>query len=266
MFNGGATGISGKKLSFLANVGTLVEPISSKADYTKGSVELPKSLFSHHDQVEQWQTSVPQGMNVLSGWAGRAADILHSTLNTEQTGNFYMPMNYSLSGNSTFQIGESEGQFVMTSNGALGLTGANVETALHRAKKQLLEQVVESPIEDHYRNLFRQTHGRITGDSLARGEFFEDILANPNSLNGMDVEAAVSTAGFARGSIGENLAVALKTIAVREQLKLRRQTVFVEFGGWDHHSELLLNQASMLGDLDRALHSFQRARVFRTSR
>ena len=33
-----------------------------------------------------------------------------------------MPMNFSLSGNSTFQIGESEGQFVITDSGALTFT------------------------------------------------------------------------------------------------------------------------------------------------
>ena len=40
-----------------------------------------------------------------------------------------------------------------------------------------------------------------------------------------------------------------RTIAARENLGVRRQTFFVTFGGWDHHDELLDNQAGMLTTL-----------------
>ena len=62
-----------------SNVGTLIQPIT-KAQFNaweKGQdnvLPVPKALFSHNDQSEQWQTAVPQGMSQLSGWAGRAAD------------------------------------------------------------------------------------------------------------------------------------------------------------------------------------------------
>lgn len=259
MFNGTAGGVVGKKLSMLSNIGTLVEPIANKTDYQNRSVALPKALFSHRDQTEQWQTSVPQGMDILTGWAGRAADVIHSTYNTEQTGGYYMPMNFSLAGNSTFQIGQSQGQFVITSKGALGLSGNDVDSAVYRAKKQLIGQVVESPIEDHYRNLFQRTHGRITGNSIERGEQFGNVIESPGSVNGLDINAVIEGAGFYNHPLSDSFKAAAKTIAVREQLQLRRQTIFIEFGGWDHHNELLNSQASMLTVLDNVLHSFQKA-------
>lgn len=259
MFNGLGGNPLEKRLSLLANIGTLVAPIPDKASYLSGSVALPKALFSHRDQTEQWQTSVPQGQQILTGWAGRMADIIHSTLNTEQTGSYYMPMNFSLSGNSTFQIGESEGQFVITSDGALSFTGSGSTAPALAAKDQIIRDTVASPIEDHYRNLFHRTHGRITSNSIERGIEFGSYFDNPGSLNGHDVETVLATAGFPNHSFARNLQAAIRSIAIRPQLKLNRQTIFLEFGGWDHHSELLNTQAGMLSILDQSLFAFQQS-------
>jgi len=40
---------------------------------------------------------------------------------------------------------------------------------------------------------------------------------------------------------------------------LRRQTFFVNYGGWDHHGELLNTQAGMLATLDAAIGAYQQA-------
>lgn len=259
MFNGMGGDTAKKRVSLLANIGTLIEPIASKQAYLNGSVAIPKALFSHRDQIEQWQTSVPQGMSVLSGWGGRAADVIHSTLNTEQTGGYYMPMNFSLSGNAAFQIGQSEGQFVITSGGALSFTGTNRTSPVNQAKDQVLRSTVASPIEDHYQNLFQRTHGRITSNSIERGSDFQTRFDNPGLVNGLNINTVMSTAGFPNHWLSDQFKAALKTIAIRESLKLRRQTIFIEFGGWDHHTELLTNQRNMLLTLDAVLYAFQKS-------
>ena len=46
------------KLAFLFNTGTLIYPIT-RAQYLAGTMN-PPQLFSHADQVTQWQTSVPE--------------------------------------------------------------------------------------------------------------------------------------------------------------------------------------------------------------
>jgi uncharacterized protein (DUF1501 family) len=259
MFNGMGGDTTKKRVSLLANVGTLIEPIPDKQAYLNGSIAIPKALFSHRDQIEQWQTSVPQGMPILSGWGGRAADVIHSTLNTEQTGNFYMPMNFSLAGNSAFQIGQSEGQFVITGGGALAFTGSNVNSTLHQTKNQVIRDTVASPLESHYRNLFQRTHGRITANSIERGEDFQQHFNAPGPVvNNVDLTlAAIAAAPFPNHWISDQFRAAVKTIAIRQQLKLKRQTIFIEFGGWDHHTELLTNQSAMLAALDGALYAFQ---------
>src|SRR5262245_55507840 len=62
------------KLAVLFNTGTLVFPMS-RAQYLAGILERPPQLFSHSDQVMQWQTSVPD-RPPLTGWGGRCADLL----------------------------------------------------------------------------------------------------------------------------------------------------------------------------------------------
>ncbi|WP_367871610.1 DUF1501 domain-containing protein [Luteolibacter sp. Populi] len=257
MFNGTGQFAGRKRLSFLTNIGTLIEPIANKQAYLNGSIAVPKALFSHRDQIEQWQTSVPQGMSVLSGWGGRAADIIHSTLNTEQTANYYMPMNFSVAGNSAFQIGESEGQFVITGEGALGFTGAGGTSPALVAKNQAIRSIIASPVEEHYSNLFHRTHARTTANSVERGAQFQQHYAAPGTLNTKSVADTVRDAPFPNHYISSQFRAAVKTIAIREQLKLKRQTVFIEFGGWDHHAELLENHRNMLSVLDGALYAFQ---------
>ena len=63
------------KLAFVANVGTLVEP--SPKPNTTPARRLPLGLFSHSDQIEQWQTSIPDNRSGI-GWGGRMADLLKS--------------------------------------------------------------------------------------------------------------------------------------------------------------------------------------------
>ena len=259
MFNGMQGDVNKKRVAFMANVGTLIEPIPDKQAYLSGSVATPKALFSHRDQIEQWQTSVPQGMQILSGWGGRAADVIHSAMNTEQTAGYYMPMNFSLSGNSAFQIGRSEGQFVITSGGALSFTGMNENSAVHMAKDQGLRATVASPLEEHYQNLFQRTHARITANSMERGNDFQGHFDAPGLLNGQNIDTVLAAAGFPNHWLSDQFRAAVKTIAIREKLKLARQTVFIEYGGWDHHTELLVNQRNMLKTLDGVLYAFQKS-------
>ena len=152
MFNGTGAFEGKRRLSFLANVGTLIQPMSL-AEYRSASVPIPRALFSHRDQVEQWQTSVPQGLDQLSGWAGRAADVLHSTLNTGQTS-----MNISYSGNNVLQTGNSTSQFVVTPDGGLNFSGSSETSGPQFSKNQAMRSL----IEESYASVFEQTLSQLT--------------------------------------------------------------------------------------------------------
>ena len=125
MANGTGAFAGKQRLAFVANVGTLIQPIT-KAQFNawengqNTALPVPRSLFSHIDQMEQWQTALPQGMSHLNGWLGRASDILNSSYN-----NGAALMNISLGGNNILQVGNQTQQFVVSPNGSMTFTGDN---------------------------------------------------------------------------------------------------------------------------------------------
>jgi uncharacterized protein (DUF1501 family) len=243
MFNGTGNFVGKRRLAVLTNVGTLIQPVT-KAQYLAESVPLPRALYSHSDQIDQWQTSVPQGMTQLSGWAGRAADLLHATVNANS-----IAMNISLSGNSLWQVGNDTTQFVVTDRGALTFTGSEISDPLHPMR--LKNTAHRSIIQQSYASLMQESYSQLTRSSIELQEFF---LQQYNSYD----DSAVASLFPGNNYIASQFRAALKMIALRPALGLHRQTLFIGFGGWDHHGELLETQAGMLTTLNAALTAFQR--------
>ncbi len=50
-----------------------------------------------------------------------------------------------------------------------------------------------------------------------------------------------------------------RTIAAQDALGHSRQTFFLNFGGWDHHDEVLNNQVNMLSLVSQGLQEFNAA-------
>lgn len=245
LFNGIGGDTAKRRLSFISNVGTLVQP-TTKTQYVNETVPLPRALFSHSDQVDHWQTSVPQGMTQASGWAGRTADLLHATANPLSTA----AMNISFAGNNLWQVGNNTQQFVVTDSGALTLSAAQVGqpatnplTIKNNAHRSLIEQT--------YSNLMQQSYATLTKSSLDLQMNFQSIF---NSTNVSSISAL-----FPDNYIGSTMLAVARTIAIREQLNLTRQTILVNFGGWDMHGELLEAQSDLFSLLVPALHGFQMA-------
>ncbi|MBB5036268.1 DUF1501 domain-containing protein [Prosthecobacter dejongeii] len=244
LFNGLGGDSAKRRAAFISNVGTLIQPVT-KAQYLAESMPLPRALYSHSDQIDQWQTSVPQGMTQLAGWAGRAADVLNNVVNADS-----ISMNISLAGNSLWQVGNSTTQFVVTDSGALTFTGSDIGDELHPMR--LKNAAHRSMIEQNYANLMQQSYARLTKNSIELQEFF---LQQFNSYD----DSAISSLFPSGNWVAQQFRAAAKMIALRDSLGLHRQTLYLSFGGWDHHGELLETQAEMLTMMDAALTAFQRA-------
>jgi uncharacterized protein (DUF1501 family) len=67
------------------------------------------------------------------------------------------------------------------------------------------------------------------------------------------------TTQFSDTALSQRFRMIAQTIAVRETLGMRRQTFFVQAGGWDHHDEVILNQEAMLPVISAALSEFYSA-------
>src|SRR5882724_2145896 len=100
------------KLAVLFNTGTLAYPLT-KAQYNSTPSKRPPQLFSHADQVTQWQTSIPDQPPV-SGWGGRCADLL----NAVNPGSA-ISLSVSLAGANTFEVGNVVSEYVVSTSGAI---------------------------------------------------------------------------------------------------------------------------------------------------
>jgi len=230
MFNNG-------DLSFVSNVGTLVEPTTLSA-IQGGLVKLPKGLYSHSDQQMHWQSSMPENGAPLSGWGGRTADLLNS-LNQDSA----VSMNISLSGINLLQTGDSVIPYSISSSGSAGLQDFNWSARRKRWDPW------ESMMEREYSNLFEKTFAKASKDMVASHEFFSTSI---NS--GTPITTTFSDTGFSK-----RLQMVAKTIAARGALGVKRQTFFVQFGGWDLHGELLAPHSQLLQVLSQGLSEFNAA-------
>jgi uncharacterized protein (DUF1501 family) len=231
--------------AFVANVGTLVEPVT-KAEYLAGSKALPLGLFSHSDQIEQWQTSLPHARSGI-GWGGRMADLLRD-LNAERR----VSMNISLSGSNVWQAGNEVVQYAIRDDeGAVELAGYETDYAFTWGTEQLRSAAVDGQMAQTYRNLLQQTFADTKRSSVEAYRLFRDATAAPPPLAG----------DFGETVPGRGLRMVARTIQGRAALGATRQTFFVGMGGWDHHDEVLNNQGAMLPQVSRAVGAFHASLV-----
>src|SRR5439155_1516889 len=106
------------KLGVLFNTGTLLYP-TTRNQYYSSAFKKPPQLFSHSDQVMQWQTSLPD-QPAVTGWGGRCADLLNS-VNT----NSLISLSVSLAGANTLEVGNIVSQYAVSTSGAIALNGVS---------------------------------------------------------------------------------------------------------------------------------------------
>jgi uncharacterized protein (DUF1501 family) len=222
------------KLGLLANVGTLVAPVT-RAQYVNDTAALPPQLFSHNDQSVQWQTSVPD-QPPKTGWGGRLADLLIS-----MNGSAQISMSISLAGTNTFQVGNTVFEYQLSPYGVVSLNGYSGST------KTSLDSLISLP----HQNLFEDEFAKITRRSLDNAALLSGALAGVN----------VTTFFPTNNYLADQLKMIAKMIAARNSLGMSRQVFFCSVGGYDTHGDQLTAHANLLSELNAALASFYQATV-----
>lgn len=233
LFNGG-------DLAFVSNIGTLIEPIANRSEYDSGLKKLPLGLYSHSDQIMQWQTSVPQDRSAF-GVGGRIADILGDMNSIPQ-----ISMNISLDGKNRFQSGQQTLEYSIKSDSTpdnIGIDGLPSWFSNSGFLNQTRNEAVESMAEDVYSNIFQKTYGALTKQATESIEVFASALGKGSPLN----------TDFSDTNLSEDLRMMAKVINVQQHLGANRQIFFTTFGGWDHHDDVLARQGGMLPVLSNAL-------------
>lgn len=235
-------------LSLIANIGTLIEPIANEMEYESGLKKIPLGLYSHNDQIMQWQTSVPQDRSAV-GVGGRIADILNDMNSIPE-----ISMNISLDGKNRFQSGQTVVEYSIdndTNAQNIGFEGVPTWYSNAGFLNKQRNMAIEGMVDQSYTNLFQRTFGSLTKQTMESIEVFKAALNKVIPL----------TTPFSTTNLSQDLRMMAEVISVQQHLGASRQIFFTTFGGWDHHDNVLNNQANMLPILSNALGEFNDALV-----
>lgn len=236
------------RMAMIANVGTLVAPIT-KAEYLSGGAAVPPYLFSHIDQQGQWQTSVPDSAKKI-GWGGRLADLTQSLNEGSQ-----ISMNISLAGNNFFQTGNQVFEYSLSPDGSAGLqnytnTGSPNPT---------LYGALQDTLGMSYSHLFEAQYANILKRAISSNAFLTSTLLNIPAYTEKFTNSVDSTGKIT--SVGSQLKMILRMISARSSLSMKRQIFFCSVGGFDTHDNQLTNQNALLKQVSDAVADFYQGTV-----
>ena len=213
------------------NVGTLFVPVSKS---TLNSSMLPRNLYSHSDQTQQWQSSDPNGGG--TGWGGRVNDHLA----THNTG--ALPPGISVNGgNALFLSGPVTKGLNFSNANSFGLTTFGEEASMV-ARLTSLQKVLTF---DSGLQLVSAANG-VLADSIKSAQ---EIDAALNSAPALPV-------AFPNSGLGQQLAQVAQIISVQGALGMNRQIFFAGMGGFDNHEDLVNKHQQLMASVDTAVNAF----------
>src|SRR3954469_24675477 len=228
-----------QKVSVVCNVGPLVQPLTRQG-YQSGAPR-PYQLFSHSDQVAQWQTSIADRVSA-TGWGGRTADRFAPPASG-------FPMVTALSG-GIFTRGQTTSPLSIAPaptalNQVLVLNGFGTnadEVARRTAFDSLRALDRESTLVSATSRTTQQAVdiGRILNTDVSLGTIF------PNTTLGNQLK---------------QVAKVIKFNAATPALGLTRQIFFCQLGGFDTHQNQVATQASLLQQVSQAVAAFYQSTV-----
>lgn len=252
------------KLAVLFNVGTLVRPTTRAQYLANTKFYTPPQLFSHSDQVTQWQTSIPD-VPPTTGWGGRVADLLDTGL-TPANPNGSISMSVSLNGANTFEVGNLISQYQVSTTGAVTTSGdlMSGSGARIRAMKNILG------LTDA--NLQRTAYADVVENAIAVGDLLNTAIT-PTVLD------TFWTTPFPNTTLGNQLKMVARLIQARgngnvpvaNKFNMNRQIFFCGVGGYDTHtSQVSVNGTDqptnangahykLLDEVSACMFAFQRA-------
>ena len=245
-----------RQLAVVANVGPLVEPLT-RDTYRNGSGRRPSQLFSHSDQIAQWQTSVSNDSSP-SGWGGRTADRA-APLNGGAT----FPQVVSIAGTSLFATGASTRPLgisdartslaaVLPLNNPPGASGYT--TAQSNARRAAFDALRDTDMGAMLVRASRDVTQQAIQTGLA-------LSTNP-TINTRFPPSVNNTTNLT--TLGAQLLQVAKIIALRDTLGVKRQIFFCQLGGFDTHSAqgtTTGTHANLLTQVSQAMKAFYDATV-----
>ena len=237
MFNNGEMGV-------LSNVGNLIEP-TDRSNFSNVSQQLPPQLFSHADQSRQL-LSEPIS-TIRYGWGGRVAELL-AAQNSDPT---LSPL-VSTAGLNPFQLTLNR----LISTYSTGTQGPSALRNNTPTRNTMLDGFMRAPSFDLFSQRYRDVYDSAVLANATVGQAFD--IANALSV---DYDDIFNAAGASGTRLGDQLKAVAKLIAGRQASNNNRPIYFVRIGGFDQHTNLLVDHAERMQELNNALKGFRDALV-----
>jgi uncharacterized protein (DUF1501 family) len=227
------------KMAIVTNTGTLVKP-TSRTQYQTNAVPKPFQLFSHSDQVSQYQSG-RSDQNSFTGWGGRISD---SRSQTDNPGAL-VPMITSISGAQLFTAGQSTLPLAIHNAGTSlsnvlnpVLTSGGASTAAVQARLSAFNQLRAQDLNSNYIAAASHITNQAIQANQALSAFQEVTVTFPNT------------------SIGSQLKQVARLIKKRADLSVNRQIFYVQIGSFDTHNNQINGQGTLLSQLSQAVRAF----------
>ena len=235
------------ELAFVANVGSLVQPVRKPEVGFPGGKPLPAYLYSHNDQQRQWMRGHATGTRTANGWGGLSGDRVAS-LNTGLTA---LPPTISIFGNNLYQSGASVLPYAISSAGPSELARMSASAAAVRADAIRLEALNELLNAGQPQVM----QGRYAGLGKTSITINGALRAALDPVSGGDI-----TTAFPATSLATQLRMIARLIKVSRSPAIghKRQIFFAGMGGFDtHDNQMATRQPALLSQLAGALAAFR---------
>lgn len=233
-----------KHLAVLANVGTLITPVTQQ-QVLSGNATLPDNLLSHQDQQLQMQSAQFSGGLAEVGWGGRVVEVPSvQALNSSAL----LPASISLDGENVFADGQSARPAIVSPGNITALDGFNFNDAADLARYNAMQQMLSF---DSGLSLVQTANGTMQNA-------FQDTKALSDAFAGA---SAMNTVFPQNSNLASQLQQVAKIIQVRQALGLGRQVFFVQTGGFDTHSDQINAHNSLYADISTAMNAFYQATI-----
>jgi uncharacterized protein (DUF1501 family) len=228
------------KIAVVTNTGTLVRP-TTKAQYQTASHPKPYQLFSHSDQVSQYQGG-RSDTQTYTGWGGRISDRRTQPANP----NGLVPMITSVNGAQLFTAGQT----------TLALAIAAAPTNLNQVlNPQGFNTTAPSIARLAAFNDLRALD--LNSDLVRAASHITDGAIAANAQFQVSQEVTVT---FPTSSLGNQLKQIARVIKKKDDLNINRQIFFCQIGSFDTHNNQQSNaqngQVGLLATMSQAMRAF----------
>lgn len=264
MLTGVQTLFQAKRAAAIANVGTLLAPLS-KAQYQNASQNaaiIPQRLFSHADQQSAWQSGQVDGSAI--GWGGLMADTFQASGSAAEFEAI------TTAGNTAFLSGLTARSFRVnfTGNKSLAQT-INLVGQKGRYNSsdifldELRQNLQEGSLGFTQSSDMVKDYAAAVGRSIQASVVYDNALAAPGGPYAQTPVPPVFTNPIT-GKVMDNpladqLEAVVQTAIAHSALGINRQVFFVQLGGFDTHDGENPRQGLLMAQLDHALSYFDAA-------